>query len=665
MSVVSQNANASEVEAANWFFENSLDLFVVLRDGAAVRVNRAFTAVTGWTADEVVGRPLTERIHPSDRKLVSRRLDTLANPARTTRLARRFGEGNVGGAWSTEHRLQKKGGGWLWVRCRAKGGADGAVLAVLQDITEERQRRLESEAAQRSGELLRTAAGISVWRYKPDDKQFIFGLDVANPDEQSHGADLQGAAAVQSAIHPEDARIVNDDWEHTLKTGEVRVCEYRNRREGDESWRRLRSAWRGMRPMASGRFEVLGITQDITELAEARDAALQGEQAAQHAAETQSQFLANMSHEIRTPMNGVLGVLHLLKKEQQLSTDGRGLLDEALACGSMLAELLNDVIDFAKIEAGKLDLSPEPIDMAGALEGVAGMLRPQAEAKGLWLRTVVAADVAWASVDPVRLRQMLFNLIGNAVKFTLTGGVEARMTVRGEGALQRLRVEIEDTGIGISPDSQRRLFDRFSQADGSTTRKFGGSGLGLAISRKLAEIMSGEVGLDSTVGYGSTFWFEIAAPVSNAQSALVEDDTQWLAGMRILVVEDNPTNRLIATKMIENLGGAVSIACDGAEGVEAARTGGFDLIFMDIQMPVMDGVEATRAIRALPEPVGRTPIVAMTANAMSHQRQSYRDAGMDGSVAKPLSPAALLTELAKLIEPAEPEEEAEPFYLEA
>jgi CheY-like chemotaxis protein len=265
------------------------------------------------------------------------------------------------------------------------------------------------------------------------------------------------------------------------------------------------------------------------------------------------------------------------------------------------------------------------------------------------LRTVAQAGLGWMAIDPVRLRQMLFNLVGNAVKFTLEGHVEVRLSAHGDGAAQRLRVEIEDTGVGIAREAQEALFQRFTQADGSTTRKFGGSGLGLSISRALAELMDGDVGLSSTPGIGSTFWFEVAAPSCEAADCEGEDDQRWLDGLRVLVVEDNPTNRLIATKMLENLGASVEIAEDGAVGVEAVKRSVFDLIFMDVQMPVMDGVTATRTIRSLPGEVGRTPIIAMTANALSHQVESYLAAGMNGSVSKPLSPATLLAELARII----------------
>jgi CheY-like chemotaxis protein len=321
---------------------------------------------------------------------------------------------------------------------------------------------------------------------------------------------------------------------------------------------------------------------------------------------------------------------------------------------------LNDVIDFSKVEAGRLELAPEALNPEAALEGVANLLRPQAEARGLWLRTLIAPGVGWVSIDPVRLRQMLFNLIGNAVKFTIEGGVEVRLMATGGGPQKRLRVEIEDTGIGIPDDAQATLFERFHQADRSTTRRFGGSGLGLAITRRLAELMDGEVGLTSREGQGSTFWFEIAAPLAEPDMAREPEEplAGWLAGMRILIVEDNATNRLIASRMLETLGASVQTANDGAEGVEAANQAAFDLILMDVQMPVMDGVEATRTIRRLAAPVGDTPIIAMTANVFTHQQQSYREAGMTGAVSKPLSPARLLAEINRIAGRRDAEDDA-------
>jgi CheY-like chemotaxis protein len=314
----------------------------------------------------------------------------------------------------------------------------------------------------------------------------------------------------------------------------------------------------------------------------------------------------------------------------------------------MLQALLDDVVDFSKIEAGRLELNPETLDPAEVVRGVVNLLTPQAAAKGLAM-TVDAPDaLGLARADPARLRQCLFNLVGNAVKFTQRGSVTVRAAWRGEDGARRLRFEVQDTGIGIPEDAQGRLFERFQQADSSTTRRFGGSGLGLAITRKLARMMGGDVGLSSVEGVGSTFWLEIAAEAAEAEQPNAAAEPASLDDVSILLVEDNATNRMIASRILEGLGATVRSAEDGERGVEAARGERFDLILMDIQMPGIDGLEATRQIRALPGDSARTPIIALTANVMSHQRESYRAAGVDGVVGKPISPAALVAEIARV-----------------
>ena len=243
----------------------------------------------------------------------------------------------------------------------------------------------------------------------------------------------------------------------------------------------------------------------------------------------------------------------------------------------------------------------------------------------------------------------LFKLIGNAVKFTGEGGVKVRCFTPMRGTL---RFEVEDTGVGIPLGAQSRIFQRFDQGDASTTRRFGGSGLGLAITKRLAEMMAGDVGFISTEGEGSTFWLEIEAEPAAAEARPVDDmATPVLAGLKLLVVEDNSTNRMIATKLLEGLGASVETAADGYLGVEAAERGGFDVILMDVQMPGIDGLEAARRIRALGGAAAATPIVALTANVLSHQQRRYLDAGMDGVVGKPISPGALIAEIARLSGP--------------
>ena len=456
-------------------------------------------------------------------------------------------------------------------------------------------------------------------------------------------------------FHPDDLHHVREAFRN-LHTGADRSGEFDARivrPDGETRWVRISHHLKVGR---GGRWlKAVGLLQDVHDRKLQEIALIEAQRAAEAGAEAKSSFLANMSHEIRTPMNGVMGVLHLLKGER-LTDEGRHMLDEALNCGQMLAELLNDVIDFAKIEAGRLELSKESLDPRALTEGVVRLLRPQADAKGLLLRLDADTELGWVKSDPVRVRQALFNLVGNAVKFTERGSITVRCTTPRDGVL---RFEIIDTGVGIPADVQGRIFQRFDQGDASTTRKFGGSGLGLAITKKLAEMMDGAVGFTSQEGVGSTFWLEIAAEPTEEVARTLESLEPVLDGLRVLVVEDNATNRLIATKLLEGLGAEVETAADGYLGVEAAERGDFHLILMDVQMPGIDGLEATRRIRALGGAPAQVPVVALTANVLAHQRRAYLDAGMDGVVGKPISPGVLLREIARLSAPVETDDEAE------
>jgi PAS domain S-box-containing protein len=609
-----------------WFFQHSRDLFVVVEDGLIVRVNPAWMEVSGWSSEETVGRSLNSFGDRRDAKGKAKRAETL----RAT------------GELTSVRRLRKKNGFWLRVEVRARAAGQGRTLIALRELAQANPTKFEDEQNRRAVELLRETANVRIWRYEPDNCG-----EEPGGRRQASAADAAGCDTVDQ-IHPQDRSKLLQAWKRTLATGELGAVEYRERRGGSWAW--LRAAWRGVRPAGAGGWQVMGVTQDVTELVNARDAALRGQRAAQAAAEAKSRFVANMSHEIRTPMNGVLGALHLLKAEG-LSAEGRRLLDEALSCGQMLSELLSDVIDYSDIEAGRLTLVCEPVDLSAMVDGVVGLLRRQAEAKGLQVHVDVDPEAGWTFADPVRLRQILFNLAGNAVKFTQDGDVRIRLAVKGGGARRRLRLEVQDTGIGIGKDMAERLFEGFDQADNSTTRRYGGSGLGLAISQRLAQLMGGKIGFASRLGQGSTFWLETPARQVDPVEAPARQANP-MDGMRVLVVEDNPTNRLIVTKMLENLGASVETAYDGRQGVEAVRRQGFDLIMMDIQMPVMDGVAATRLIRALPGAVGRTPILAVTANTLNHQLESYQRAGMNGHLAKPFSPTALLGALALLAQRA-------------
>ncbi|MDO8901145.1 MAG: PAS domain S-box protein [Phenylobacterium sp.] len=568
----------------------------------------------------------------------------------------------------SEDRFVDGRGNRRWIRWDARpwydaAGAVGGMVAYLDDISDLAQAREAARANARRLKVSLAAADAGVYEIDHRARTFwaspefkkLFGSAKASYEDAQH--------LRFPRFHPDDLEQVRQAFRDIHQGAQTSGEAFEARvlaPDGEARWVRV---FHHLQKDAQGRWlKGVGLVHDFDERKRQELALVEAERAAQAGAEAKAQFLANMSHEIRTPMNGVLGVLHLLKAES-LSPDGRRMLEEALSCGQMLAELLNDVIDISRIEAGRLDLAYEALDPAALAEGVASLLAPQAQERGLEITVQCAPNLGWRLGEPTRLRQALFNLVGNAVKFTLRGHVQVRASLTGPPEAPRLRFEVEDSGVGIPLEVQPRIFQRFDQGDASTTRQFGGSGLGLTITQRLAELMGGEVGFRSVPGVGSTFWLEVPAdaaqaPIPSAPAAAPQD---VLGGLRILVVEDNPTNRMIAIRLLESLGAKVETAADGYLGVEAATRGGHDLVLMDVQMPGIDGVEATRRIRALPGPERETPIIALTANVMSHQRQAYEAAGMDGVVGKPISPAMLLAEIARLGtqtaasgEPAEP-----------
>lgn len=368
-----------------------------------------------------------------------------------------------------------------------------------------------------------------------------------------------------------------------------------------------------------------------------------------------SEFLATMSHEIRTPLNGVVGMLGLIDGVSTLEERHKYIVTAQKSADVLLA-VVNDILDYSKLEEGHVELEAVDFSLREVIDNVISLLATRAADKGIELTSDIPSDLPyWLKGDPTRIRQVLLNFIGNALKFTDQGQVTISVTHHSvaEGEIE-LRCAVADTGIGIPLGAHATLFDRFTQADGSTTRQYGGSGLGLAICRRLAGLMGGQVGVESRPGEGSTFWFSVRAELASPHNggdvqAPSSAETDQGPLLRVLVAEDNEVNQFLVKTLLHKQGHTVDIVETGTDALKAVETSPYDVVLMDIQMPGMDGMEATAAIRALQSSVRKIPIIALTANAMVGDRERYLAAGMDDYLTKPIKAQDLIAKLAHTV----------------
>jgi two-component system sensor histidine kinase/response regulator len=631
-------------------------------DGACDYLSPQWLRYTGVPTEQQLGHGWLEQVHPDDRAGMA--------AAWQAALA-------SGGDFHAEMRIRRHDGEYRWFDGRATrlASADGASFkwfGAHTDVTE--YRRMQADAASRAQELelkvnertaeLREAnTGIeSRERFLRTVTDTVPGMvSYWNRELRCEFANLAcrewfGRTAEQmQGVHVRDLLgeedyVQQEPYLRAALSGEAQRLERTLQRGGSEP----AHSWTHYVPDRQGDtvHGLLVLVSDVTPLkrAEQRLQQLNAELAqardqADAANRAKSEFLANMSHEIRTPMNVVLGLTGLLLRDSK-RPEQAGRLRKVDEAARHLLSIINDILDLSKIEAGRLELEQTHFALAVVLDHVHSLIAESAAAKGLLIELDAGEVPLWLKGDPMRLSQALLNYASNAVKFTERGVITLRTRLLSDDSNGLLvRFEVQDTGLGIAPEQQQRLFEAFQQADASTTRRFGGTGLGLTITRRLAQLMDGSAGVDSELGRGSTFWFTARlergrdvgafagpAPVGMRAEMLLRERH---AGARVLVAEDHAVNREVAIAQLEAVGLSVDTACDGQEAVDKVAARDYDLVLMDMQMPRLDGLAATRAIRALPGR-GRLPILALTANAFAENRMQCLAAGMNDFVAKPV-----------------------------
>ena len=621
-------------------------------------VNRTYADFFGVSIDQVEGGKWQPLVHPDDApKYIESFLQAAKNRAPFRGVAR----------------LRRADGEWRWIDSAAEprwlsGGEFLGHVGLSTDISES---KIAAEALRASEQKFRQLAeNIKevFWMMNAAGNEILY---VSPAYEQIWGRTCeslyQDAMAWLEAIEPEDREIAHTMFMKQI-AGEHVESVYRIRTlQGEVKWVRDRAF--PVRDEAGEIMRVVGIAEDITERRHAEDSVQKAREAAEKANKAKSEFVANMSHEIRTPMNGVIGMTGLLL-ETGLSPEQRQYAEIVRSSGESLLALINDILDFSKIEAGKLELEILDFNLQATLESTRQLLWAKALEKGLQLLCIVNPDVPLRlRGDSGRLRQVLLNLGGNALKFTAQGVVVLRAQLERDDECAVVRFSVEDSGIGIPLDRQADIFSPFIQGDGSITRKYGGTGLGLAISKQLVGLLGGEIGVESTPGRGSKFWFTAAfekQPHASYENPLDELDATGdhvdggieirehrpgpsIRPWRVLIADDNITNQQVALHILAKLGYRADAVANGREAVDSLRNIPYDLVLMDCQMPEMDGYDASALIRDPRSGVcnSKVPIVALTAHAMKGDREKCLEAGMDDYLPKPIHPKNLAAVLEK------------------
>lgn len=619
--------------------ENANDIiYRASAEGKFLFVNQTATKILGYEVSELIGKHYLDLVLPDARR-------------ETERFYLRQLFGKIKDTYY-EFPVVTKDGKIIWcgqnVQLIFEDNEIVGFQAVTRDITE--RRKIEG-ALLESNKRFRTAfsaAPIGMALVSPEGKF----LQVNDALCRIVGYDKKQLISMtfQEITHPDDLDA-DLEYVHKVLAGEIQTYQMEKRyfhSQGHIVWIQL-----SVSLVNNDKGEPLYFIaqiEDITEWKRIREELHQARDAALESARMKSDFLANMSHEIRTPMNGIIGMTQLLL-DTGLNEEQMEYAETINISAGSLLRIIDDILDFSKIEAGKLSFEVVAMDVRSVLESTCSIFTQRADAKGIHLDTVVYRSIPrFLKSDPVRLGQVLTNLVGNAVKFTQEGEVLVRAKVQGEDeSTVTVRFEVSDTGIGITQEVQQGLFEPFTQADASTTRLYGGTGLGLAISRRLVEMMGGVIGVESTPGAGSVFWFTVCFErVSPSEMETVDaimpvhvpdhsvPKKEARSALRILVAEDNPVNQKVTLAQLGKLGYRADIVANGEDVLHALEEADYDLVLMDCQMPVMDGYEAARQIRLKEGDRRHTIVYALTASALPRERELCREAGMDGFIGKPV-----------------------------
>lgn len=626
-------------------------IFMIDSNGRVVSWNDGAARISGHSENEIIGKHYSIFYPPEDAQN--------GLPEEALKLA--FTQGRFEGeGW----RMRKDGtrfcASFVLTAIRDSNGNHQGFAKVIRDITDKRKaeddlrlayEKLERRVLERTEELRASQMGLEelmntvngvVWEAEIGKPRFSF---VSRQAERILGYPIERWLGEekfwQNILHPEDReRMTGDKYLSPAEKRDSQI-EYRVKTaDGRTIWIKdyIKIIYERGTPA-----KMRGIMVDITDRKNVEEQLRTAREVAIQASTVKSEFVANMSHEIRTPLNAIIGMA-TIAQEGEMSEDRRDCLVTIKTAADTLLSLINDILDFSKIEAGKVSLEISDFELKSVCANALDVITPIAKGKNIDIEVQTSGDLPqMVRGDPGRLLQILLNLLGNAVKFTPVQGRVLLLIKRVSETM--IRFEVSDTGPGVPEKIRDRLFQPFSQADSSTARKYGGTGLGLSICKRLVDLMKGQIGLECQHGVGSTFWFELPLPAAGGAKsqeqcadAIEQVESAPVIGARILVAEDNPANRKVVLRFLEKLGHRADVVADGKEAVESFRMDYFDLIFMDCQMPEMDGYEATRRIRELERQSGRLPIpiVALTAHAFSGDEKKCREAGMDDYVTKPV-----------------------------